>query len=643
MSQRLLNARRIARHRAPGIARRLVRPRRGMALLTVIVLGIVAMTIALASSMLVMGSTVTTKASERTAVVDDAALTGLEEARNRLNARLDTVPAAGMITLEDNVVIAGTHGVKRSTWASRVGNSDSLSNAGEFGVQAEIVSRAVDQSGTVAIRRAVVFQESFAKYAYFTDIGRTVSNSILWFANGWTASGPMHSNDSLYIRDGTPPQAIFKDVVTTAKGVYNADDAQWDKGRAKIISPIAMPGTADLNIVRDIAQRAGYVFTPTVVTGDSALTTMRIEFVAVDIDGDGNTTGPDEGFFRVYRTRSNNTLGHGYAAARPAPPPSGAYATNNDSVLYSPNCGTTVMSGGQRIIARKFSAIAERSSGANTYVNRMQDKRVAFDSASARCFLGGDPRLNAGGTFAVTDAAGDWMPRTSGTVPAAVASRPDGAYLWPLSPRYNPNFRGTIFVEGRVGLSGTVRGRLTVAARNNIVILDDLKQATTPGNTTCTADDDIVGVFAGEHVLWADNLIQTPQQRRTNDNSGWLLPRKDFSASPASPDLQVHAVIMGLRTIGTERPSPPSGLTEAYYVDRGFVRQVGGRIMSRAGQGGTIASGGTIHGFTSDISFNRCALTFPPPYFPTTQHWRVSQYLEIDPRGFDIANWFAVR
>ena len=40
-----------------------------MALLTVIVLGVVAMTIALASSMLVMASTVSTKASERTVMV----------------------------------------------------------------------------------------------------------------------------------------------------------------------------------------------------------------------------------------------------------------------------------------------------------------------------------------------------------------------------------------------------------------------------------------------------------------------------------------------------------------------------------------------------------------------------------------------
>jgi len=627
-----------SRHRARLAARPLVRPRRGMALLTVIVLGVVAMTIALASSMLVMASTVSTKASERTVMVDDVALTGLEEARNRLNAKLDTVRASGILTLENGATIAGTHGIKRYTWVSRIGNSDSLSNAGEFGVQAEIVSKAVDKSGTVAIRREVIYQESFAKYAYFTDIGRTVSNGILWFANGWTAHGPMHSNDSLYIYNGAPPQAIFKDVVTTAKGVYNAIDAQWDKGKAKIISPIAMPGTADLNIVRDIAANAGYVFTPSVVTGDSALTTMRIEFVAIDIDGNGQANGPDEGFFRIYQSRSTNPWGHGYTAARTQAAPGGAYAPN-DSVMYSPNCGVTTLVGGVGVVTQRFRHVPVNSGSG--YSTRMASKRGAYENANARCFLGGDPRLN-GGVFAASDSAGNWLPRTSGTVPPAVAARPDGAYLWPLSPRFNPAFRGTIFVEGRVGLSGVVRGRVTIAARNNIVILDDLTQATAPGNTTCTADDDIVGVFAGEHVLWADNQIQSPQQRRTNDGSAWLLPRKDFSPSPARPDFQLHAVVMALRTIASERPNPPGGLDNDYYVDRGFVRQVGGRIMQRAGTGGTI-SGGRIHGFTSDISFNRCSLAFPPPYFPTTGHWRVSQYLEVDPRGFDINEWFARR
>lgn len=594
------------------------------------------MTMAVASSMLVMGSSLTQRSSERAALVDDAALSGLEEARNRLNAKHDSLPLNGFVTLEDGVTVSGTS-LKRWTWAGRIGNADSLANAGEYGVQAEIVSRVRDLSGAEAIRRALVYQHSFARYAYFTDDARSSTGGILWFANGWTASGPMHSNDSIYIRDGAPPQAIFKDVVTTARGVYNAGDAQWDKGRAQRVAPIALPGTADLDILRGIAQRAGYVFTPALVTGDSALVTLRLEFVAIDADGDGTTTGPDDGYFKVYQQRTT-ALGAGYTMARLSAPPAGAVGPL-DSVLYSPNCARTAPLNGEEVATQLFADIAELAG--STYRDRLLNKQNAFDHASARCFLGGDHRLNTTGLFRASDAAGDWLPRTTGSVPPAVAARPDGAYLWPLSPSLNPNFRGAIFVDGRVGVSGTVRGRVTIASRNNIVVLDDLRQATSPGLTgACRPDDDIVGLFAGENVLWADNLLQSPQWRRANDNSGWRLPRRDFSASASRPDLHVHAVALALRSIGTERPIPPASLSPSAWVNRGFVRQVGGRIQQRAGQGGTI-SGASLHGYTSDISFNRCSLTYPPPYFPTTGRWTLSQFYELDPQGFDVTDWFS--
>jgi hypothetical protein len=612
-----------------------------MALVTVLIVSVIAITLALASSMLVMGNALVQTASERAGVLDDAALSGLEEARNRLNARTDTVPLTGFITLENGVVVSTVGNVRRWTWAGRIGNADSLANAGEYGVQSEIVSRVTDASGQAAVRRSLVYQNSFARYAYFTDIGKTPSGGTLWFRNGWTASGPLHSNDSLYIENGTFPEAIFKDVVTTARGVFGANMAQWDKGPARRISPIPMPGTADLNILRDIANRAGYVFTPTVITGDSALVTMRIEFLAIDADGDGNTTGPDDGYFRIYRTRAVNPLGHGYTMARNQAPPGGALGPT-DSVLYSPNCGVTSTVGALTVVATTFRRTAENPAGSN-YRNRLMLKQNAFDNAGARCFLGGDPRLNATGVFTPTDSAGDWVLRTSGAVPALVAARPDGAYLWPLSANLNPNFRGAIFVEGRVGVSGTVRGRVTLASRNNMLVLDDLVQATSPATTTgtCRADDDIIGLFSGEGVLFADNQLQSPLRRRNDTNAAWRTPFKDFSPSPAAPDLRFHAVSLALRSVATERPGPATSASTD-YINRGTVRQVGGRIQQRAGTM-NMSNGVDFHGYVSDISFNRCAMSFPPPYFPTTGRWTLSQYYEIDPQGFNITDWFARR
>lgn len=599
--------------------RTITRARRGAALVTVLIVSVVAMTMALASSMLVMGSSLTQRASERTALVDDAAISGLEEARDRLNARLASVPLTGVSTMENGVLVPGTT-ITRWTWVGRIGNADSLSNAGEFGVQAEIVSRARDASGVEAIRRSLVFQQSFARYAYFTNSSANSSGGPLYFANGWTASGPLHSNDWLHIAAGAPPQAIFKDAVTTARGVNNPASAQWDKGPAQIISPIPMPSTADLNILRSIAQRAGYLFTPSVVVGDSALTTMRIEFVAVDADGNGNTTGPDDGYFRVYQQTAerNGTRNFtwGYAMGRVPDLP-----TTTDDALFSFNCG--IVNGGG-FVPRTFGNEPNNTQRVN-----------AFENASSRCFLGGDPRLSSSGNFRATDEVGRWLPRTAGTVPASVASRPDGAYLWPLSANYNPNFRGVIFVDGRVGVSGVVRGRVTLASRNNMVVLTDLTQATNPSTTSgsCSADDDIVGLFAGENVLWADNSLSTPLKRVGRAT------RKDFTPSPSRPDLPLHAIVLAMRSIGTERPAPVDG----EFINRGTVRQVGGRIQDRAGQGGTFNSLGQLHGYVSDISFNRCALSFPPPYFPTTGRWTLSQFFEIDPTEFNAADWYARR
>ncbi|MEQ1691122.1 MAG: hypothetical protein ABMA00_07555 [Gemmatimonas sp.] len=632
---------------ARSLGTRLVRTRRGIALLTVMLVAIVGGVIALASAMMVMGGTLVQASSDRAAAVDDAALSGLEEARNRLNAKLDSIPTLGYRAIESGAAIANSNGITRSTWVSRIGNSDSLANAGEFGVQGEIVSQAIDASGNVAIRRSLVSQQSFAKYAYFADQSKLWNGSILWFANGWTAQGPLHSNDSLYIYSGTYPQAIFKDVVTTAKGVYNKPGGQFNKGPAQeFVAPIALPGTADLNILKSIATKAGYVFTPTVTTGDSALVTMRIEFVAIDVDGDGNTTGPDDGYFRVYQVRAASPSGMEYAMARtPAPPasaPTPGGVAGKDSILYSYNCGVTTVVGGVTRVATTFAAIPVVTAGSN-YRLKMTTKQAAYDNVNAKCFLGGDPRLNATGLFVASTTSGDWKVRTSGTVPAIVSARPDGAYLWPLSARYNPNFRGVIFAEGRVGISGVVRGRVTIASRNNMVVLHDLQQSVNPGTTSgsCKPDDDIVGLFSGENVLWADNMLNAPQQRRDNSNTGaaWLLPRKDFNPSATTSDLVVHATALALLSIGTERPNPPAGLATASWVNRGFVRQVGGRIQSRSGQGGTL-SGTAMHGYVSDISFNKCALSYPPPYFPTTGRWSLSQFYEINPQNFTAAGWF---
>lgn len=661
---------RTATKRARRAIQRVARSRRGFALLTVLLIAIVGAVLALASGMMAMSNVVIQSSSDRASVVDDAALSGLEIERSRLNARLDTVPLNGYGTVENNAVVPNTGGVKRTTWISRLGNSDSLSTTGEFGVQAEIVSKATDPFGNVAIRRVQMYQESFARYASFTDIAKSTNGSTLWWALGAQAQGPVHSNDTIYVWNANPtPQATFHDKVTTAKVVKNKTYASFRKGApVENIARIPLPTNADLDVLKNIASRAGYVFTPDVVTGDSALATMRIEFVAVDVNGDGNTTGADEGYFRVYKMRAGSTpaQGWGYALARtPVPQTTQTCQYNGsgascspatvrtvimqnqtlplDSMLYSWNCGVVTTVAGRQAVPQTFAQVA-LDSGANQYQQKMKLKQDAFDHANSRCFLGGDERLSPTGVFRATDAAGYWVARSSGSVPAAVAARADGAYLWPLSPAYNSSFRGVIFAEGKVAVSGTVRGRLTLASRDIMVIAHDLRQATSPAVTTgtCGPDDDIVGLFAGSYVMYSDNTLATPQHRH-NGNAGnsWGV-RKDFDPSPGRPDLTVHASILALKSVAAENSSPPGSVPAGRYVTRGTVRLIGGTIESRTGQTGTM-SGNNLHGYYDDLSFNRCALKYPPPYFPTTGRWTRTQFYEVNPQSFTPASWFAGR
>lgn len=624
--------------------------RRGYALMLVLMVMLIAGAVALHASLLGVNTSLAQVSSDRSALLDDAALSGIEEARDRLNARIDTVPLIGYGMIENGVTVPNLPGGRRWTYVGRRGNTNGLANTGEFGVIAHIISQVKDITGATAIRRAEIYQQSFARYADFTDLGRRADGVALYWAMGDQAAGPVHSNDTIRVWTGYPrPQATFHAEVTTARIVEGKEAALFMKGPPLELAPrIELPSTADLDKLKLIAAGAGYSFAPALTVGDSANATIRIQFIALDADGDGNTTGPNDGYFRVYRL-NNVTRGQGFARASVPVPPAGAPVPGGstvplDSMLFSPNCGRTWTVGGVEVTSDDsvLAAIPVLGTAADTYQVRMARKRAMFDQPTTRCFLGGDERLNAG-VFRANDGAGQWMARTSGTIPASLAGRADAAYLWPLSPELNPSFRGVIFIEGTVALSGTARGRVTVAARNNIVIAHDLVQAQSPGTVAgCSPDGDILGLFSGQYTLAADNLLTTPQWRRNDTVTGdnWLWPRKDFDPDTRRPDLAVHAVILALRSSAAENPTPPATLPAAWYVNRGVMRLVGGQIQGRSGQTGTM-NGSYLHGFGGDLSYNSCALQYPPPFFPTTGRWSISQYFEVNPLGFTPALWFS--
>jgi hypothetical protein len=189
--------------------------------------------------------------------------------------------------------------------------------------------------------------------------------------------------------------------------------------------------------------------------------TTRIEFVALDLNGDGDSTDANEGFIRVYQHLTDPEWVTGDV---PADYPA-RYLENAD------HCGD--WHPGQGFIS------------ARNHPAGGHDWQVAVTSASRRCYLGGADTIWGAFDAGPDPRGGVWLPWAGGVSPL-VAGRPDGAYLHPINRAMNPTFKGVIFVDGKVAISGTLRGKVTVAATDDIVIADDIEYITDPGAGTCS-------------------------------------------------------------------------------------------------------------------------------------------------------------
>lgn len=577
-----------------------VRGEDGIALFLVLMIVMVVGVMALAAVAVSGNARLITAYEERQDALESVADAGLELARARINGKPRLYPDSGYTVLENEVEVrdatgALIPGVRRSTYAGPTGVA-----TGQFGVYGSIVSVARSPNGDRVVRRGEVRQESFAKYAYFTD----VEPSDIRFGGGDVIQGPVHSND--YIRIYASG-ATFRGPggVTTARTIVGRSNATFLEGYTEEVPRIDMPQTAELAKLRGYAQAGGAAFTaPNGGNNDVAL--IRVEFLTIDLDNSGAADGPDEGFFRVYRMSNNS--GDWLMASEPG---------NNNGWSSSVNCG----------ILRSDSTLdtPARRSGSAAY------KRAAVRNPASRCYLGGAEQLTEDGKFDANDGRGVWLARPFSLpagLPSRLTNRADFAYLFPISHDLNPNFKGVIHVTGRVAVSGTVRGKVTLTATDDIFIVDDLKYATAPGSAAC-AEADILGLFGGSDVIVADNTINTPQAV----DGSWHTLDED------TKDEYIQAVILALNTFHVQDyDEGPRGAEacEATQWGRGCLYLTGGIIQRTRGGVGTSAGTGYLKRYAYDV----CAYQSPPPYFPTTGHFGRARYYEIDPNGFSPGAFF---
>ena len=554
---------------------------------------------------------------------------------SRLNLDEQALPDTGYNTLEYHYTPQDAFGLPVPDMMMNIYAARSGSATGVTGNFASVVGQAVGKGATKIVRLETT-EESFAKFAYFTDN----EGGNIWFGGGDQLLGPVHSNDQIKIhRTG----ATFHSDVTTASTILYPANGTFMEGYEENADSIPMPDQADLDRLRALAVQGGaYFITPS--TGGPGVAQMRIEFVAIDVNGDGDNVDPDEGFFRIYRATEAGWLGArnggfwtencGDEHMHPSTGEPWLISARNHRRLFDgdPYSGPY----GSEVVDWQAQAELRHGIGGSNWVAVY---RQAVMGGTSRCHLGGDPRLTMdtrtfdGWNGAATDDG--WLRRANfapGTaIPAALQVRGDADFLFPVSHEYNLEFRGIIFFEGLVGVSGVLNGRVTIASSDNIVLLDDFTYSVPANAEQC---NDIAGFLANKNFYVADNTLNTPQlfpgvggPRRTYDDT-----------SSEFIDGVILALGQSFRVENYGLGPSASEDCEGQPNGRGCLYLTGGLIQAVRGVVGLTSGPGYIKRYAYDANARFC----PPPHYPTTGRYRKNRYYEVNPQAFeDVAAFFA--
>jgi hypothetical protein len=657
-------ATRRSRRSAPRAA---ARPRKGIALVFVLVFVMAMGALAMSSIFMTGNANLLAKSYDRERDLRFAAEAALAMGKSRVNAdpsilvmapgKLDTAILLGYsLTGADGKPIRG---IKVNVYVGPTG-----STSGQFGRFSSIVAEARDQRGNGFIRRLELTQESFAKFAYWSNDESNGSQTI-FFNNGDELWGPVWSNDTIHVGD---KGATFHNEVGTAKIVTGKPYGTFVRGVKEKQKLITLPSTTALSKLETIAASSGWVLAGTAAASNSENNLRnRLEFVAVDLNGANDSTDMNEGFFRYFTAKNNND-----ATLRGDWP--GTTLSNVKlcgDFHYAPN---TVNGGGRQFYPAsvhpqtwfrdqirqgyvdKYGWTAQRALDS---ANAEQANTLPgiLDNPGARCYLAGDPHLvaidratnitdprtnagylpadiNKGGTdttFTPVGQFGSWLADPAAKSPTITNARPwDSGYLFPIDRGFNSNAKGVIYTPGQIGLSGTLNGRVTLYAKGTIVLLDDVRYANDPVKSVCR---DMLGLISLKDVVIADNAINTPPQVGTASNP------KYYSLDDTK-DFYFHGVIMALGTSFRVQNygSGPVDVNDCNGINngRGCIYLSGGIIQESRGAVGTSSGSG----YAKRYSYDQCAVVNPPPYFPTTGRFQENRYLELDPAGFNHTTYF---
>ena len=594
---------------------RVINDERGIALVVVLLVVLAVAAIIAGAAMLGSNTSLINKHQARLSVLETSADAGLEEARSKINGDKTLYPDTGYRVLEAGAAVYAADGsvipnVKRWLYVGPTGVT-----SGQYGVFGSVVSVTQDPQGNQVVRRGEIFQESFSKYAYFTNI-----EGVIYFANGDQIYGPVHSNDVIHIASSG---ATFFGPVTTASSISGVSYGTFKQGYRTSVPVVPLPSTADLNKLKAQALIGNTAITSTGF-GNAGQATTRIEFVTLDLDADGDSTDDDEGFMKVYQVPSANLAWWVVADTNAY---LGADSTKDTSgVRNSPNCGHVYAAATNHA----GTAFVTFRNHLKTWTIGNDSKKKAPGFGTVRCYLGGSDILNTPQVFNPADGRGSWLLWPGAVNPQVTAvAGAQAPYLWPVSRELNPNFKGVVYVEGKVAVSGKLRGRVTLAATGNVIVADDIRYMINAGTGNCK---DILGLFSGNDIVIADNLL--------NDPIPWLWGQAAVHWDESNDEF-IDGFILALDIFTVQNYDQGSTNAEpcsAKNAGRGCLYVTGGIIQKQRGAVG-LTSG---EGYIKRYQYDACGVAAPPPYFPTTGRFARGHYFEVEPTGFNIASLWSL-
>lgn len=615
--------------------------RPGFALLTIIILTFGMAALAASAVYLSGNAGLLSTSQDREREFKYGAEAALAIGKSRLNTDPLVLPDTSFASIMTGQPVIGADGAALPGVTVNLYVGPTGSTSGQFGRFASIVAEARDPSGARFVRRLELTQESFARYAYWSN-RETNNGNTIYFANGDNLWGPVWSNDNISIASSG---AWFHNEVGTAKTISGKSYGTFSRGYSENQPVIKLPNNTTLGKLPGYAASGSTNFAvPN--SGSAAGVLARVEFVAVDLGGPIDSTGVDEGFIKFYVA---NALEDNWLRAD--------WTGNKNTTT---NCGAFYRTApGQ---AKKFFPASVHGqawfrtllqAGGMTAQQATDTSNASLGDimakSTARCYLGGDPHLVAvernsasftaaekqiGGedtTFTANGARGRWLPWPGPVDPRLAARRADAQYLFPIYRGLNPGTKGVIAFNGTIGVSGVLRGRVTIYSTGTVVILDDVRYATDPSTNKCS---DMLGIIAAQNITVADNSVLGPELIQPTGPQFW----KNFDDTK---DVYLHGVMMAINTsFGAENydqaPSNANGC-EGNQSGRGCLYLTGGLIQESRGAVG-LTSG---QGYVKRYAYDRCAVSNPPPYFPTTGRFIDNRYYEIDPVRFDVAKLFA--